>query len=51
MLRLIEELAMDWHRLDERIDGLSAEIEALRPSRHTIPKIVEGSTPLPVKEG
>jgi transposase len=29
MLRLIEELAMDWRRLDERIDGLSAEIEAL----------------------
>src|SRR4029450_11701857 len=29
MLRLIEELAMDWRRLDERIDGLSAEIEAV----------------------
>jgi transposase len=29
MLRLIEELAMDWRRLDDRIDGLSAEIEAV----------------------
>jgi transposase len=29
MLRLIEELAMDWRRLDERIDGLSAEIETV----------------------
>jgi transposase len=29
MLRVIEALAMDWRRLDERIDGLSAEIEAV----------------------
>jgi Transposase and inactivated derivatives len=29
MLRIIEELAMDWRRLDDRIDGLSAEIEAV----------------------
>src|SRR6266513_794186 len=29
MLRLIEELAGDWRRLDQRIDGLSGEIEAL----------------------
>jgi transposase len=29
MLRVIEELAGDWHRLDQRIDGLSGEIEAL----------------------
>src|SRR5215469_3625029 len=29
MLRVIEELAGDWRRLDERIDGLSREIEAL----------------------
>jgi len=29
MLRLVEDLAGDWHRLDERIEGLSAEIEAL----------------------
>src|SRR5258708_1014082 len=28
-LRVIEELAGDWRRLDQRIDGLSAEIEAL----------------------
>jgi transposase len=29
MMRVIEELAGDWRRLDERIDGLSKEIEAL----------------------
>jgi len=29
MIRIIEELACDWRRLDERIDGLSNEIEAL----------------------
>src|SRR5215468_9610487 len=29
MLRVIEELASDWRRLDERIDRLSQEIEAL----------------------
>jgi len=29
MLRVIEDLAGDWRRLDERIDGLSTEIEVL----------------------
>ena len=29
MVRGIEDLACDWRRLDERIDGLSAEIEAV----------------------
>jgi hypothetical protein len=29
MLRVIEHLAGDWRRLDERIEGLSSEIEAL----------------------
>ena len=29
MSRVIEELAGDWRRLDQRIDGLSGEIEAL----------------------
>jgi transposase len=29
MLRIVEDLAGDWRRLDERIDGLSAEIEML----------------------
>jgi transposase len=29
MVRLIEDLAGDWHRLDERIEGLSTEIAAL----------------------
>ena len=29
MLRVIEELAGDWRRLDQRIEGLSSEIEAL----------------------
>jgi transposase len=29
MLRVIEDLAGDWRRLDERIEGLSSEIEVL----------------------
>ena len=29
MIRIIEELAGDWHRLDERIEGLSTDIKAL----------------------
>jgi transposase len=29
MVRIVEDLAGDWRRLDERIEGLSAEIEAL----------------------
>jgi len=29
ILRLIEDLAGDWRRLDERIEGLSGEIDAL----------------------
>jgi transposase len=29
MVRVIEDLAGDWRRLDERIDGLSSEIEAI----------------------
>ena len=29
MAQLIENLAGDWRRLDERIEGLSGEIEAL----------------------
>jgi transposase len=29
MLQIIERLADDWHRLDERIEGLSSEITAL----------------------
>jgi len=29
MVRMIEGLAGDWRRLDERIDGLSGEIEAI----------------------
>ena len=29
MVRLIEDLAGDWRRLDERIEGLSGEIEAI----------------------
>src|SRR5262249_50305271 len=29
MMRIIEDLVGDWHRLDERIEGLSAEITAL----------------------
>jgi transposase len=29
MVRIIEDLTGDWHRLDERIEGLSSEIEAI----------------------
>src|SRR3954453_7901352 len=29
MLRIVEDLSRDWRRLDERIEGLSSEIEAL----------------------
>jgi transposase len=29
MVRMIEGLTGDWRRLDERIDGLSGEIEAI----------------------
>jgi len=29
MLRIIEDLACDWRRLDERVEGLSNEIEAI----------------------
>jgi transposase len=29
MVRIIEDLAGDWRRLDERVDGLSGEIEAI----------------------
>jgi transposase len=29
MLRVIEDLAGDWRRLDERIEGLTGEIDAL----------------------
>jgi transposase len=29
MVRMVEELAGDWHRLDERIEGVSAEVEVL----------------------
>ena len=32
MVRMIEDLASDWHRLDERVEGVSAEIEVL--ARH-----------------
>ena len=29
ILRIVEDLMGDWHRLDERIEGLSGEIETL----------------------
>jgi len=29
MLRLVEDLAGDWHRVDTRIDDLSGEIDRL----------------------
>ena len=33
MLRVIEDLAGDWRRLDERIENLSREIETIWPDR------------------
>jgi hypothetical protein len=33
MVRVIEDLIADWRHLDERIEGLSAEIEAGPPGR------------------
>jgi transposase len=30
MVRVLEDLAGDWRRLDERIEGLSSDIEVLR---------------------
>lgn len=35
MVRIIEDLAQDWHRLDERIDSVTSEIEALAKSTET----------------
>jgi transposase len=34
MVRIIEDLASDWRRLDERIEDLSAEIDAI--ARHDV---------------
>jgi hypothetical protein len=34
MLRIIEDLAGDWRRLDEHIAGLSSEIEAAKKRLH-----------------
>ena len=35
MVRIIEDLAQDWRRLDERIEGVTSEIEALAKSTET----------------
>jgi transposase len=48
MLRIIEDLAADWRRVDERIEGLSSEIEVL--ARHdagcerlmSVPMVLDG---------
>ena len=39
LLRVIEELAVDWRRLDQRIDGLSGEIEACVGAHHLSRKL------------
>jgi hypothetical protein len=47
MVRVIEGLASDWHRLDERIEGLKSEIEhsgrleITRPDRTARPSCME----------
>jgi hypothetical protein len=38
MVRVIEDLIADWRHLDERIEGLSAEIE-LRPARTPVASV------------
>jgi transposase len=43
MLRVIEELAGDWRRLDERIDGLSGEIEALAHQDQACSRLNDGA--------
>jgi transposase len=35
MVHILEDLAQDWHRLDERIDSVTSEIEALAKSTET----------------
>ena len=40
MVRVIEDLAADWRRLDERIEAVSAEIEALAHSESYARKLV-----------
>src|ERR1700676_5125926 len=40
MLRVIEELAGDWRRLDQRIEGLSSEIEALARQDQACPRLM-----------
>jgi transposase len=48
MVRVIEELASDWRRLDERIEGLSTEIAALagRDAACKRPMTVPGVGPI-----
>jgi transposase len=43
MLRVIEDLAGDWHRLDERVESLSDEINAACQQLMTVPGIARSS--------
>src|SRR5690242_8708484 len=45
MLRLIEDLAGDWRRLDERIEAISDEIEALARQDQACERLVPGIGP------
>jgi transposase len=48
MLRVIEELAGDWRRLDQRIDGLSGEIEALARQDQACSRLMTVPGPGPI---
>ena len=41
MLRVIEELAGDWRRLDQRIEGLTSEIEALARQDQACSRLID----------
>ncbi len=43
MMRIIEDLAGDWHRLDERIEGLSTEIETLAHQDPACERLMTGA--------
>ena len=50
MLRIIEDLASDWRRLDERIDSLSDQIAALARQDKGCERLMpfENASPVPI---
>src|SRR5260370_41443313 len=51
MLRVIEELAGDWRRLDPRIDGLSGESEALARQYQACSRLITVAGICPIISG